>query len=367
MGVNLINFSLMTILVMSLVGCGGGSGPSAPVPAPTAPAPIVNNSLEASLDNFLQSNYSDSEPGMAILVVHNDEVVYNKGAGAANLNSGTTIHADTGFRLASVSKPITAFAIMRLVEQQQLTLQDAITDYLPELSSTWDTITIHHLLSHQSGIRDFIDDGWKDGLTNQDVIDYYVSHSALAFIPGEGKEYSNPGYHLLAEIIERASGIRFEDFLQQEIFQPLAMNNTYVADEHSSIRSNDALNFAQFETFFDNYHNYTNGANGVVSSLVDLRLFMQGIVENQIVSEATLSLMLQPHTPELFGVNHYGYGFAVTGSSNEFFHSGRYDGFVTYLYIDPDSDLQIVFLGNGGDSTVNHVNLFELIRSFIPS
>ena len=353
---------LLCFLLTVVVAC-GGSGDSAPPKVVVQPP--AKPSLQESLDNFLETNYRDDEPGMAILVVDKGEVIYRRGKGAANLNTSNLINAQTGFRLASVSKPITALAVMQLYQEARLSLDDSILNYLPELSASWQEITLHHLLSHQSGIRDYERGDWEIGQTNQDIVDYYTRHDALEFPPGTNKEYSNPGYHLLAEIVERVSGQRFEDYVEQRIFDVLSMSDSYIADELSAIRVNDALNFAQFDTFFG-IKNYINGANGAVSSLDDLQKLGLGILDHQLVTEQTLSLMLEHHTKNLFGVNHYGYGFGVTESATpEFFHSGRFDGFATYFYIDVANRRQIVFLGNGGDDTVNHSYLYELIVGFL--
>ena len=347
----------------ALTSCGGGGSSAAPpkliVQPPSQPT------LQESLDNFLETNYQDNEPGMAILVVDKGKVIYSRGKGAANLNSGNQINPQTGFRLASVSKPITALAVMQLYQEARLNLDDSVLVFLPQLPASWQAITIHHLLTHQSGIKDYERGDWEIGQTNQDILDYYTRNDALVFQPGTDKEYSNPGYHLLAEIIEQVSGQRFEDYVQQHIFDALSMSDSYVADELSVIRANDALNFAQHETFFG-IRNYINGANGAVSSLNDLHKLGQGILNHQLITEQTLTLMLQHHTKNLFGVNHYGYGFGVTESPTPiFFHSGRFDGFATYFYTDAANDRQIVFLGNGGDDTVNHTYLYELIVGFL--
>ena len=140
------------------------------------------------------------------------------------------------------------------------------------------------------------------------------------------------------------------------------MNNTYVADEYTSPSANEALNHARYTTFFGK-DNFTNGANSVVSSLNDMRLFMQGLLAFEIVSEQSLALMLEHHTLNLFSNNDYGYGFTiVSDESDPFHHSGRHDGFVTFMYLNRIKDRQIVFLGNGGDATHNHQYVFDLIN-----
>lgn len=348
------------LIVISLGACGGSGNNSRE--QVTYVNTGLKSTLQETLDEYLEANFQQDEPGMSILVVEQGQVKYNNARGAANLPNNTGINSDTGFRLASVSKSFTALAVIQLYEQSLITLDSSILDYLPELPDSWQSMTIHHLLTHQSGIKDYNLGPSQDGQTNQDILNFYTTHDALDFQPGSNKAYSNPGYHLLAEIVERVSGIRFEDYMQQNIFTPLSMTNTYVADEYTSPGFNDALNHAQFIKFFGQ-DNFTNGANGVVSSLNDMHLFIQGLLADEIVSQQSLALMLEHHTLQLFGVNDYGYGFAVVpGDSDPFFHSGRHDGFVTFMYLNRIKDRHIVFLGNGGDTTNNHDYLFDLIN-----
>ena len=346
---------LVSLFLFSLlVGCGSSNDKVEYVDTG------VKDTLEQTLDSYLDANIQNDKPGMAILVVDNQQIVYNRGAGMANINTNTLITRDTGFRLASVSKSFTALAIMQLVEAEQISLDNSIIDYLPELPASWNNITIHHLLTHQSGIKDY--GGVPDGQTNQDILDYYTTHPDVDFSAGTDRAYSNPGFHLLAEVIERVSGVRFEDYMQQNILTPLNMTNSYVADEYTTPLANDALNYAQYSNFHGR-DNFTNGANAVVSSLNDMNRYMDGLLNFDIVSQESLDLMLEHHTLNLFDNADYGYGFIlVSGVDDPFYHSGGHDGFKTFMYIDRVKNRQIVFLGNGGQATSNHGYLLDLIN-----
>ena len=265
--------------------------------------PGIKPTLAETLDAYLDANIQDTSPGMAILVVKNGEVDYVGTKGIANKHTALSIESDTGFRLASISKAFTALAVMQLYEQDRLTPDDSILQFLPELSSSWQEITIHHLLSHQSGIPDFTNDlgieNWPDGVTNQDIVDYFANHDVLEFAPGTNGEYSNTGYVLLAEIVNRLSGIRFADYMDDNFFRPLGMQHSYVADEFSIPMFNEALNFAQYATLFGRNFIAT-GSSGVVSSLDDMALFMDALLNEEIVKTETLDLMLQHYTLDLW-------------------------------------------------------------------
>jgi len=360
--VNTLKFFCFLILIF-IGGCGSnGTNDDSSVPE-------IKSTLTETLDNYLDTTIPSSGAGIAIFVNKNDTVKYTGIKGLANKHENILIDADTGFRIASISKVFTALAIMKLYEQELIQLNDSILMYLPELPSSWQHITIHHLLSHQSGIAQYENHPdatiWADGQTNDDVLNFYISHPELTFEAGSKGEYSNAGYHLLAEIIFKAVGIRYEDYMDEYFFEPLSMNNSYVTDETTSPRVNDALNFAQYTTF-KGKNNFTNGANGIVSSINDLNIFISALLDGQIVQLETLELMLEHHTPALLGGADYGYGWILAPEgSDAFSHTGGHDGFRTWLLINRDKNLRMMILGNGGDLTGDHEQLANLMGPFL--
>ncbi len=330
--------------------------------------PGIQATLAETLDLYLDANIEETSPGMAILVVKDGVVSYSGTRGMANKHTTLSIQSDTGFRLASISKTFTALAVMQLVEQQSLSPADPILLFLPELSTAWQDITIHHLLSHQSGIPDFANgfgtERLPDGVTNQDVIDYFATHDRLEFEPGTNGQYSNTGYVLLTEIVSRLSGLYFAEYLAMNIFRPLGMINSYVADEHSVPLQNEALNYAELTTL-DGIRFFVTGSSGVVSSLDDMALFMDALLSEGIVTTETLKVMRQPHTLDLLPGSDYGYGLLLDQSGKDAFaHSGGHDGFLTWMLVNRDTGIRLVILGNGGDRTANHGYLTRLIDQF---
>lgn len=324
--------------------------------------------LAETLDSYLEANIEVTSPGMAILVVKNGEVAYVGTKGIANRHTALSIQSDTGFRLASISKTFTALAVMQLYEQKRLSLDDSILQYLPEFSAFWQGITIHHLLSHQSGIPDFANDfgieSWPDGVTNQDVIDYFATNDGLEFDPGTAGEYSNTGYVLLAEIVSRLSGLRFADFLAIHIFGPLGMQHSYAADEFSIPMFNEALNFAEYSTFFG-LNFFVTGSSGVVSSLDDMAIFMDALLNQEIVKAETLEIMQQHYTLDLLPGSDYGYGIMLDPTGvDAFAHSGGNDGIQAWMLVNRDTEIRLVILGNGGAQTGNHNYITGLVDQF---
>ena len=360
---------IIFILSLLMAGCGSSGGGGTPG------LPVLKATLEESIDSYLDDKVEENDAGVAILVIKDGVVVYKKGRGMANLNSNAPIDSETGFRLGSVSKVFTAVSVMKLYQQQFISLDDSILTYIPELSPEWQAITIHHLLSHQSGIVDFVNDlridSWPNGVTNLDIIDYFAVNSSLEFEPGTRGEYSNTGFVLLAEIVSRVSGMRFADYLDTIIFQPLAMQNSYITDDFSMARDSDALNYAQFQTQWGQTF-YTHGTMGQVSSINDIQLFIEGMLDHQVITSETFDLMVQVHTPELFAnsgsdqLGSYGYGIGLSiDNSQAFGHGGGWDGFRTFVSIRMDTNIHVSILTNGGDDTEAHsMAISDLIDRF---
>ena len=333
----------------------------------------IKSTLKETLNSYLDANIAASSPGMAILVLQDGTVKYSGAKGITNIDTQQNIDSDSGFRLASVSKPFTALAIMQLYEKGLLSLDDSILDYISELPNSWQKITIHHLLTHQSGIPDWASDlhldAAIDGATDATLVDYFKTHPELEFNPGE-EDYSNSGYTFLAEIVGRVSGILFSEYMSENIFQPLGMENSYIADQYAIAKPNTALNYAEFNlSNLEGVEFYITGSNAMVSSLNDLHLIIKGIHNNDIIKEETLTLMLQhySHNIEVMGGNHYGYGWILSPSEDEdaFMHTGGHDGFRTLFLINRTRNFSIVILGNGGNQTGNHNYLLELIGNFL--
>ena len=326
----------MCAFILLLGGC-GSSGESFVETS-------VQETLNMTLDTYLDANLVDNGAGMAIMVIKDGNVIYRNAKGMANKQTGLAISSDTGFRLASVSKPFTAMAVMQLYEQELLTFDTPIINILPELSPAWQHITIDHLLRHQSGIPDFLNDlkldDWIDDLTNQMVVEHFVVYDGLEFEPGTKSEYSNSGYLLLAEIIERVSGERFEDYMMNHFFQPFGMTDSYISDEYSIPRAN----YATQTTVFGHSSFNVNGSTGQVSSLNDMEHFINALFQGLLVSEETINLYADR-------INH-------TGSS---------DSFRSFMFLFNQDNWQLVILANDGLTTTDHVYVHKLVEDYYRS
>lgn len=165
-----------------------------------------------AIDNYLKKKIKITEPGISILAAKNGRIFYERGLGLANLELQVPLTPTTVFRIGSITKQFTAIAILQLVEQGKLSLTDSIQKYIVDFPSKKRTITIEHLLTHTSGIRDYLSLDHSDpfvlrrDFTPKEVIDFF-KNAPLDFEPGTEWGYSNSGYFLLGYVIELVSGM----------------------------------------------------------------------------------------------------------------------------------------------------------------
>ncbi len=345
---------------------------------------VTPGTLESKIDEYLDLNQSADQPGLSIAVRRDGQVIYQGNAGIARFDVDQTINSNTQFRTGSISKPITAIAIMQLVEEGELNLSDKLLTFYPELPASFEEITIDHLLSHRSGLLDYIDDNSDlaalNDLNMQDALDFISSPSSgfenLVFEPGTMGRYSNTGYVLLALVVEKVTGSSLPEYLDQHIFHPAGMNNTFVISEDEHLGDNGenyALSLGNNLNVLG-FNSLIYGASGVVSTASDMMLFVESLLGNEIVSQETLDVMTQSRGSVPNIETDYGLGW-LTGTGtywhtgfitdpNDFWHSGGFDGYQTVLSINPDLDLEVIILTNGGNDTKEKMwDILELTRN----
>lgn len=330
----------------------------------------VKATLTETLDTVLEANLTDEDPGLIISVWQNDVNLYTGMKGVAKPNMPIKDH--TQFRLASISKTFTAIAILKLYEQGLINLNDSILEYLPELDQSWQGITIHHLLAHQSGIPDIFNDLVThqiidNEITNSKILQYFIDNPALEFIAGSKEDYSNTGYILLAKIVSRVTGNKFADFMENEIFKPLGMNHTYILDEYAEITQQTAMNFAVDYKIFGR-DSFSYGSAAQVSSMIDMQRFLFAFMKGDILQSETKALMMTAYTSReesLFNGTGYGIFYFSDDGKTVYGHTGGHDGFRAIYAINREKNAFMVILGNGGDYMPDYNYMTELAGQFL--
>jgi D-alanyl-D-alanine carboxypeptidase len=320
--------------------------------------------------------------GLSLAVVKDSRLVLAKGFGSANVELDFPVNRETGFDIASIGKQFTAAAAMILVEQAKMRLDDRITNYLSDLPQAWSQVTIRHLLTHTSGIKNYTDlpnfkDLAKSHISTQKLVKLMADYP-LDFAPGERWAYSNTGYHLLADIIENVSGKPYETFLKERIFAPLQMNSTWI-DDGMMIITNRASGYSWQEGVLHNADyfdmSWTRGAGGEVSTVLDMAKWDAALDSERLLSKKRLEQMWTPVRLNDGGSYPYGFGWQVFQMDSDhrlLAHSGFDFGFNSCIYRWIDDRTTVIVLltagtplmGNGSDSA-DYI-AWGLSRHFIP-
>jgi CubicO group peptidase (beta-lactamase class C family) len=209
----------------------------------------TDHGTEARLNAVFAPWDDDSSPGVAVAVIREGEIVFEKGYGIAQLEYGVAIGPSTVFHVASVSKQFTAMAVTLLAHEGKVSLDDDVHEYLPWLPEVGATVTVRHLLHHTSGVRELMTllelGGWSeaDMVSGDQVRSVLGRQRGLNFSPGSRFQYSNTGYVLLAEIVSAVSGQSFREFTRERIFDPLGMKQTHFHDDYREIVPNRAYSY----------------------------------------------------------------------------------------------------------------------------
>ena len=360
-----------TGILFLLMACGQATPDTVLVPTPTVtPVPVtVTPALAIStpallvklpqLDQFVSEQANQQLFSGALLVAQQGQILLSKGYGMADQARQLPNTPQTRFRLGSVTKPFTALAILQLQAQGKLTVQDLICRYLPACPAAWQAITLHHLLTHTSGIPDV------ERLPEYAQIKTLPTTPAqtialfrdkpLAFTPGTHWDYSSSGYILLGAILEQVTGKSYETVLQENIFTPVGMQNTgYEHDTATLARGyvNATTVAAPIEM------SLPFAAGGLYSTVEDLYRWAQALTTDALLPQPLLDLLFTPYAaiPQSDGAS-YGYGWVISQPFGHRMigHNGGIDGFVASFNRFPDDDVTIILLSNRQDINPNAI------------
>lgn len=338
----------------------------------------LTQSKSEQLDALMESYTDNYKFNGSVLIAYQGELLLQKGYGLANVewnmpNSPTTKH-----RLGSITKQFTGMIILQLAQEGKLDLQSVVTTYLPDYpKKSGDIVTIHHLLSHTSGIPNYT--AFPGFFRNVSIKPYetldFVGEFAdkeLEFEPGAQFAYSNSGYFLLGVIAETITGKTYETLLQERIFTPLGMNDSGY-DHHKSILKERATGYERRGTkmlnarYLDMSIPYAAGA--IYSTVEDLYKWDQALYTNQLLDAKHMELFFKPAISS--GRNAYAYGWAIkdemVGNTQEtvraIAHDGGINGFNTYITRCPDDKEVIILLNNTSSAQLN--KMVKAIRGIV--
>ncbi len=323
---------------------------------------VVENDHAAAerIDEIFAAWDDDASPGCAVGVDRFGERVLERAYGMADLEHGIANTPATIFEGGSVSKQFTAAAVVLLVLDGVLSLDDDVRLWVPELPDYGRTITLHHLMTHTSGLRDWGSvasiSGWgreERSHRHDDVLDVLSRQSALNFEPGHEYSYSNSGYNLLAVVVSRASGMPFATFSKERIFEPLGMKDTQWRDDYRRIVPGRSTAYERIAGGWEINRpiEYVHGNGGILTTVRDLGVWNAALTDGRLAGERFLELMhrrgaLNDGSEIVYagGLRH-----GELGGVRSVTHTGSTAGYRAFLGRYPEQGLSVAMLCNASN------------------
>lgn len=313
----------------------------------------------------------------SVLISYNGHVLFKNAYGYQDpIKKKKHLKINSVYQLASVSKQFTAAAILKLMEQGKLSLNDCIEKFYPNFP--YKNISLKLLLRHRGGLSNYtyFSEEFSDRktpLTNQSVVEMIIKNKpAIYFFPDRRMDYSNTGYVILAAIVEKVSGKSFKDFMEKEIFKPYGMKHTHVLDINN-------LGDFYYVDGHDRWgakvrHDYLDGATGdkgIYSNVEDLYKWDRILHSNKFLSDSTLDSMYFPGSRTLAGPFNYAFGWRTYKLDDGIiipYHGGWWNGFKSFYMRDLENEIAVIILSNNERSNFRNLDpLFDIIYDRKPN
>ncbi len=323
----------------------------------TLSAQQLDNAQIQEINAQFEAWNSTHTPGGAVGIFKDGKIIYSKAFGMASLEYDIPNTTNTIFNIASVSKQITAYSLVLLEQQGKLSLDDEVQKHLPEVPDFGKKITLRHLMTHTSGLRNFQNilamAGWREGesMTNDDLLRFISMQKELNFDPGAEYLYCNSGFNLATAIVERISGQTFQDWTQENIFEPLGMKNTTYREDLEIIHKNSATSYdGSAATGFRQplkYWTYMGNGN-VYTTIEDLGKWLNNFREPTLGGKEGIKTLTTPGILNNDEILSYALGIGVGKyrGLRRFSHGGSVGGYRSNMVYFPDEEMGIIVLSN---------------------
>ncbi|WP_228851801.1 serine hydrolase domain-containing protein [Aegicerativicinus sediminis] len=378
---------LILLLISACISCKNSND------IKTEPKPTELKELQSSIDSLFNANIAESEPGAVVAISYVQEMIFGKGYGLRDLETREPITLTTNMRMASVSKQFTALCILSLVDYGLLSLNDTITKF-------WDfpvfkNITVEHLLNHTSGLADYEEpyflERWDKSkiVENKDILKWLETNPTPLFEPGDGWEYSNTAYLVLALLVEKVSGQEFSDYAKENIFNKAGMEHTNFYNlakpidikERAYCYERDSLgNWVKVDGY---YMNGILGDGAVYTSINDYLAYDKVLRNNILLSEESHKLIFKPSSTiegewpntghdmiDLYPFNKgkkFGYGMGWIVTDDLAMHRGSWNGTRTMVVRKLDEPLTILLFMNNNSKLreLLLIETYDLVNNYL--
>jgi len=317
--------------------------------------PAKTKAMTSEFDKMLSAQFKTGETGCAALVAVKGEIIYKKAFGMADLELNVPMQPDMIFRVGSITKQFTAIAILQLMEQEKLSLQDDITRFIPDYPTQAYKITIEHLLTHTSGIKSYtnvpeFEKYIKEDLSPAEAVDRF-KNLPMEFAPGTKWNYNNSGFFLLGYIIEKASGKTYAEYIEENLFKPAGMTNTLYGNDKIILRNRasgyqpegDKTVNADYLSMLLPY-----SAGSIMSTVEDLFRWNRALISYKLVKKETLEKAFTEYKLTNGKGTSYGYGWSLMQlqGSPTIEHGGAINGFLCNALYLPGEDIFVAVFSN---------------------
>jgi CubicO group peptidase (beta-lactamase class C family) len=357
--------------------------PPASSPAAVQPAEPSSTRSDAALASELRAYMSQQAANLsfsgAALVARRGNILLRRAYGSADRRWKRPNTAQTQFRIASISKEFTAVAVLLLQSRGKLDVHDRMCVHIPDCPPAWTDITVHQLLVHTSGIHDLYEQpgytAWQaTPATPSEVMQHFID-LPLDFPPGQSWRYTDSGYQLLGQIVERASGVPYGRFLESNIFTPLGMSNTGILGAtHLALGYSNCCDLTPADTS-DPTVDFASG--DLYSTVSDLYAWDQALFNDQFLSPELREMAFTPYEnmTDFGGLRgattgmSYGYGSMVGDMYGHRLigHTGRTDGYSSLNFYFPDDQVAVILLGNQRNPPVTSSIVIQLVSMVFKS
>jgi len=315
---------------------------------------------QAAISGIFSAYDTPDQAGMSVAVYRHGTLAYARGFGLASMEHGAPNTPDTIFRIGSTSKQFTAACVVLLSLMEELSLEDDIREFLPEMPDYGAPITILNLLNHTSGLRDYLYLARMmgrsiDGMSHEECVAAVARQEGLCFAPGQTHSYSNSNYLLIGEIVKRVSGQSLAEFAKENIFEPLGMDSTHFHDRHGHVVPGRAMGYSpneDGELELDISKNDCVGDGGVFTTVRDMLRWDSNFYDEQLTGGLPFNAVMQ--TKGLLNDGSSvdygcGLGLAEYGGLPMVMHAGEWVGYVAEMIRFPEQETTIICLANRTD------------------
>ena len=345
-----ILIALLVTFLFCLSSAWGQSGDITRTVHETFAADVHAHEIDALLSNY----FRPGAPGASVIISQHGSILFRKAYGLANIDTKMSLRPELPLRVGSVTKQFTAAGIMLLAEQGKLSVAEKIERYFPQYSEHASHVTIEHLLTHTSGIRNYTElpqfaSVMTKDMSVDEVIAFFMD-APLKFQPGQRFSYSNSNYFLLGVIIEMVTGMSYPDFMRQQIFQPLQMLSTEIEKAPSQLAA--VIGYTQRRKGTTSAPHYSMSwpfaAGALRTSVDDLVRWDSAITNGTLLKRESWDLMAEDHTVNSGSHTGYGFGWFIRGfgGGNALEHGGDIGGFSAATLRFPNEELFVAVLAN---------------------